>query len=162
MACVMPLLYIQSTHSNIIILQSITMYAVQTSTGGIQNMATIGGQPTQIQIVSAPNTTINPGTATITLAPTSGGGYTTVNTAQPVQGQAIYLPTTPLPQVKQETIQLKQEYGSSGPVNTATTGQARTDYYCHDCNMTFSNANDFLEHVQNGHDQQNSNTVRNR
>ena len=143
-------------------LQSITMYAVQTSTGGIQNMATIGGQPTQIQIVSAPNTTINPGTATITLAPTSGGGYTTVNTAQPVQGQAIYLPTTPLPQVKQETIQLKQEYGSSGPSNTATTGQARTDYYCHDCNMTFSNANDFLEHVQNGHDQHNSNTVSNR
>jgi hypothetical protein len=141
-------------------LQSITMYAVQTSNGGIQNMATIGGQPTQIQIVSAPNTTINPGTQTITLAPTSGGGYTTVNTAQSHQGQAIYLPTTPLPQVKQETIQLKQEYGSSGPINT--TGQARTDYYCHDCNMTFSNANDFLEHVQNGHDQQNSNTVRNR
>ena len=135
------------------------MYAVQTSSGGIQNMATIGGQPTQIQIVSAPSTTINPGTATITLAPTSGGGYTTVNTTQPVQGQAIYLPTTPLPQVKQETIQLKQEYASSGASNT-TGSQARTDYYCHDCNMTFSNANDFLEHVQNGHDQHHSTGVR--
>ena len=133
------------------------MYAVQTSTGGIQNMATIGGQPTQIQIVSAPHTTVNQGTATITLAPTSGGGYTTVNTTPSVQGQAIYLPTTPLPQVKQETIQLKQEY--AGTSNTSTTGQARTDYYCHDCNMTFSNPNDFLEHVQNGHDQQNSSAV---
>ena len=132
------------------------MYAVQTSSGGIQNMATIGGQPTQIQFVSAPSTNINPGAATITLAPTSGGGYTTVNTA-PIQGQAIYLPTTPLPQVKQETLQLKQEHATSGTSSTIT-GQARTDYYCHDCNMTFSNANDFLEHVQNGHDQQHHST----
>ena len=133
------------------------MYAVQTSTGGIQNMATIGGQPTQIQIVSAPGNTINPGAATITLAPTSGGGYTTVNTA-PVPGQAIYLPTTPLPQVKQEAIQLKQEYAPS--VTSHSTGQARTDYYCNDCNMTFSHANDFLEHVQNGHDQHHTTGVR--
>ena len=127
------------------------MYAVQSSTGGIQNMATIGGQPTQIQIVSAPNTTINSGPATITLAPTSGGGYAPLNTGQTVQGQPIYLPTTPLPQVKQETIHLKQEY-VGGP-QTISTGQARTDYYCQDCNMTFSNANDFLEHVQSGHSQ---------
>ena len=133
------------------------MYAVQSSTGGLQNMATIGGQPTQIQIVSAPNTTINPGAATITLAPTSGGGYAPVNTTQPVQGQPIYLPTTPLPQVKQETIQLKQEYAGT---NAVSTGQARTDYYCQDCNMTFSNANDFLEHVQSGHNQHSSTAVR--
>ena len=36
--------------------------------------------------------------------------------------------------------------------------QHPADYYCHDCNMTFSNANDFLEHVQNGHDQQHHST----
>ena len=123
------------------------MYAVQTSSG-VQNMATIGGQPTQIQLVSAPGGTINHGTGTITLAPASGGGYTTVNTvaAPPpqIQGQTIYLPTTPLPQVKQEAIHLKQEYA---------TNQGRTDYSCNDCNLTFAHANDFLEHVQNGHDQ---------
>ena len=144
---------------HILILQGITMYAVQTSTGAIQNMATIGGQPTQIQIVSAPNTTVNQGAATITLAPTSGGGYTTVNAAQPIQGQAIYLPTTPLPQVKQETIQLKQEYAPSGTSVASNTGQAQTNFSCQDCNLMFSNANDFLEHVQNGHDQQNTSSV---
>ncbi len=48
--------------------------------------------------------------------------------------------------------QLKQEYGHAV---IGGGGGARSDYYCHDCNINFDHANAFLEHVSHGHPEQN-------
>jgi hypothetical protein len=50
--------------------------------------------------------------------------------------------------------QLKQEYGHA-VIGGGGGGSARSDYYCHDCNINFDHANAFLEHVSHGHPEQN-------
>lgn len=46
---------------------------------------------------------------------------------------------------------LKQEYN-----NGAAAAAARSDYYCHDCNISFDHANGFLDHVSQVHPEQNN------
>lgn len=142
------------------------MYAVHTTAGGGHMI----GQP-HIQFVTAGTggatslATIVPAAAAAAYAPITVaapvGTHATVYpmgvTFNPHHAQAASSPhnaaaalaaaataATSVSQQQPHHQGVKQEFQQ--------TTSGRTDYFCHDCNMTFSSANEFLEHVQHGHD----------
>ena len=78
--------------------------------------------------------------------------------APPAAGPATVTAAAPAAQAPftgATQFQIVQNVPTLNPIKTADY-QHPADYYCHDCNITFGHANAFLEHISQGHPEQNT------